>query len=1093
MFSLCLGASAQDMTKKAFEKRNAIQKRVISSSLPAGYSRIGTTDLYWKETTRNYWDSYHNVDVIGKYNNQYYGSTYSDLGYSVAIKVGSNSAQRISTPTTGTTISGVKLVSQIEAMGTLCRMVYRLTNTTSSNVTISLGVHGDVMIGNVDKAPITRRTDTEGNTYGLTMADGNGAKFCVLFGKGLSGVTSVDDFWFGTWSLNHDASQIVGNYSSGGDWMVENGSYDSGMGWCWKNRVIPAGETLEYAYILGVGEVNLEPKLDFDVTLINTADWNDLTKVHNFTVDGTYESPFNQPGYVEYAVEDNDTWTRLNDTPISSGSGFSDLPMSALFNNASTAPHKLRFRTSDVVGNVTNLPSLIFEDIRSHEVTGFVDMVYTGAALAQTNLSHDYDDTKWATSYTNNVNAGTAYYHTEGIYEQATIGKRSYSFTVNPQPLSGAIAVTGTYSYTGSAIVPTWNFTNPNYSGLVENTDYTKQLANNIVPGTASLSVTGINNYTGTLSTTFTINKGAIDGKYHLTLPPSVIAYDGNPHGASVTTDENVGTATLYYTTAGMTNYSTTQPILPGSYDIYLEIEESAYYYGLARTKVGSFTITKKSPDYTLTLPSSTILYDGLPHGASVTTGEGVGVATLYYTTGGQTNYSTDQPVMPGSYDIYLEIAASDICNGLTRTKVGSFSIITLPVDPSLYTLILPASTIPYDSYPHGASITTNPALGTATLSYTTAGMTDYSTDQPVMPGSYDIYLEIAPSAIYDGLDKTKVGSFTITKLDVTPADYTLTLPASSIEYDGHAHGASVVTGGNYGGIGTATLYYTTAGQTNYSTTQPTMPGSYDIYIEVDENDIYNPLDKTKVGSFTINPALDDNTLVMDANDDNTDILDDNTGENKDVTINNLTIKSNKWTTLCLPFNLTSDQIEAVFGEDADLEELVSSSYDGDINELSLLFTPRTEVVAGMPYAIKVPTEVVNPTFVDVTIANTDPTTIYTTYASMTGSYSPTLLVGGDKNTLFISNNMFYYPSVSGSLAGTKCWFNLLGEAHQGPARPRLMSVRMNMKDNNTTAIMKVTASGREFSDAVYNLQGVRVSNPTKGIYIRNGVKMIVK
>ena len=211
---------AQSGPKKTFARRASQY-----SHLPGGYTQVGTTQLYCKQ----YSDA---IDMIGYYNGYYYSSTYADYGYKLSVQVGSNSATRVNC-LNGTTSGGVTVQPSVEQQGELARICYTVTNTNEADVVISMGVHADVMIGNNDAAPISRRIDTFGQTYGLTMKNGNGAQLCVLFGSGLAGVTAVSDFWFGHWSDNSDPYNMVGNYYTAGNWMVENGSYDSGMGCCW--------------------------------------------------------------------------------------------------------------------------------------------------------------------------------------------------------------------------------------------------------------------------------------------------------------------------------------------------------------------------------------------------------------------------------------------------------------------------------------------------------------------------------------------------------------------------------------------------------------------------------------------------------------------------------------------------------------------------------------------------------------------------------------------------------------------------------------------------------------------------------------------
>ena len=54
-----------------------------------------------------------------------------------------------------------------------------------------------------------------------------------------------------------------------------------------------------------------------------------------------------------------------------------------------------------------------------------------------------------------------------------------------------------------------------------------------------------------------------------------------------------------------------------------------------------------------------------------------------------------------------------------------------------------------------------------------------------------------------------------------------------------------------------------------------------------------------------------------------------------------------------------------------------------------------------------------------------------------------------------------------------------------------LTAPRIDIDFNNTTGVSSVKALQQD--DAVYNLQGVRVENPRKGIYVKNGKKYVVK
>ena len=116
--------------------------------------------------------------------------------------------------------------------------------------------------------------------------------------------------------------------------------------------------------------------------------------------------------------------------------------------------------------------------------------------------------------------------------------------------------------------------------------------------GRTTLIVTGKNNYTGTLTGTFNINKAQLsDICYTITLPDEEITYDGESHGASVVTSEGVGEATIYYQKEGETELTTTQPVEAGDYTIYISFAESSFYYGKERTQVGTFSIYQLSEE----------------------------------------------------------------------------------------------------------------------------------------------------------------------------------------------------------------------------------------------------------------------------------------------------------------------------------------------------------------------------------------------------------------------------------------------------------------------------------------------------------------
>ena len=512
--ALLLGCGVAYQVNADEVKDYSASLRSVYGEVPSGYTQVGTTNIYAGIKYNSFYSSYasYTYDLFGEFNGSYYGSTYSNYGYKAAFKVGENAAVGLNCYE-GTTNNGVEATARVEPFGDFARICYSLTNTNAEAVTVSVGTWADVMIGNNDHAPIERRLDPNGNVYGLTMKNSNtvgDVAFSAIFGVDMSGVTVTDDYWFGYYGQNYSYEAMVGNYSAGSNWMVENGTYDSGMGWCWKNREIQPGETMEFAYLIGVGDVNFS-YAEFEVEATNLEVWNDLDEIHNFNVNGVYVSPLGHNGTIYVQVDESDELVAIPGTVLSGGN-FS-LPFSVMF-TPGLATHELRFQIIDEVGNVTYLGAVSWIDVAAHPVTGaFGDKVYNGEAQTYDDLTYDMNDDQWVTFYRDNIYPGTGYFVTEGLYPYS-IGRVEYPFTIDKAPCV-----------------------------------------------------------------------------YEVVLPDAVIEYDGEGHGATVIVPEGSGEVVVTYVNMVTGEESTEEPVEPGFYEIYVEIGEGDYYYGIDRTPVGEFEI----------------------------------------------------------------------------------------------------------------------------------------------------------------------------------------------------------------------------------------------------------------------------------------------------------------------------------------------------------------------------------------------------------------------------------------------------------------------------------------------------------------------
>ncbi|MBQ1390219.1 MAG: cell wall-binding repeat-containing protein, partial [Firmicutes bacterium] len=115
-------------------------------------------------------------------------------------------------------------------------------------------------------------------------------------------------------------------------------------------------------------------------------------------------------------------------------------------------------------------------------------------------------ETDYTVSYRKNVNVGTATVTITGI--DAYKGTIKRTFTITPAALASAkvSGLAATYTYTGKTITPQ-PVVKVGSRTLKKGTDYTLKYAQNVAAGTATLTITGTGNYTGSLKKTFTIVK----------------------------------------------------------------------------------------------------------------------------------------------------------------------------------------------------------------------------------------------------------------------------------------------------------------------------------------------------------------------------------------------------------------------------------------------------------------------------------------------------------------------------------------------------------------------------------------------------------
>lgn len=142
------------------------------------------------------------------------------------------------------------------------------------------------------------------------------------------------------------------------------------------------------------------------------------------------------------------------------------------------------------------------------------------------------------------------------------------------------------------------------------------------------------------------------------------------------------------------------------------------------------------------------------------------------------------------------------------------------------------------------------------------------------------------------------------------------------------------------------------------------------------------------------------------------------------------TIPANQWCTICLPFDMTGDQLVAAFGEGVQLAEFASSTPEkNDADEVTAINVgfnsvdfDEDDMYANTPYIIKV-TEAVSDFSLKTTI---DPEEEPVTKVKKNYFYG-TMHAGitVPENSLFISGNNFWYSKGKTTIKGFRGYFTL--------------------------------------------------------------------
>ena len=279
--------------------------------------------------------------------------------------------------------------------------------------------------------------------------------------------------------------------------------------------------------------------------------------------------------------------------------------------------------------------------------------------------------------------------------------------------------------------------------------------------------------------------------------------------------------------------------------------------------------------------------------------------------------------------------------------------------------------------------------------------------------------------------------------------------------------------------------------------------GTYPMYLRkvaISDTEAQSHRTEQVESTITVTAPADTRTILDESS---TTIPDE--AENVNVRVRR-TIKAGNWSTICLPFSMTEEQVKSAFGEDVLLGDFTGCDVDDVTGSISVNFSDVTAIEANHPYIIKVSEDIAEFTVdgVDITpeeepVVDRDEETTgtgrnkKTTYNSFIGTYVAETVI--PDYALFLNDNKFWFSTGISKMDAFRGYFDFVTAGAEYDEESLLArSISLSFYNSETTGI-KTVAKRTATDGAIYNINGQRVNGQIlpKGIYIKDNKKVFVR
>lgn len=232
------------------------------------------------------------------------------------------------------------------------------------------------------------------------------------------------------------------------------------------------------------------------------------------------------------------------------------------------------------------------------------------------------------------------------------------------------------------------------------------------------------------------------------------------------------------------------------------------------------------------------------------------------------------------------------------------------------------------------------------------------------------------------------------------------------------------------------------------------------------------------------------------------------------------TINANEWGTICLPFAIPANQMSTAFGTDVtvELRDFIGCEVEfeddekTDVKNIKVNTEPAEEIEANHPYLIKVNKAVTEINVDGVDIAPEEEPSVDCDrigkgtkkdpyrWNSFIGNYENDFYV--PEECLFLSGGKFWYSTGKTKMKPFRAYFDFYDVLPEGASSQSSARITFDFGETEVTpepetptgVVTTNYTNYTDFTDGVfYDLSGRKVSKAVKGVYIKNGRKIIIK